>query len=698
MLTVYLRKYLLFVIFLSFSSVIQAGETMIISIYGKTYQAELSLNKKFIKSDAEHYTGRLKDTPDNWLRLSEKGDQWQGLLHLQGDNYEIRQQPLRNNTLTAELISGNLPLGDDRAFHDFRPYKKFRQNQRETVSPSSRQSIRTPSAQSRITTNNNQTVCSEEKMINGVCLFAKLELAFDAEYQEIMGEDSVFLAESLANMVEGFYLHTFGIGFETLTIAFPEGEMFPPNTRNHLGELILRAGQGKVAALTHLYNERVAGNLDYLKSNDSIFLVVTGHPLSNAAGVAYTGGYCDRPYVAGALSELYQDQGEVRTALTAIIIAHEIGHTFGAIHDGMGNSCDATGYIMAADVAASEAVFSSCSVDSIRSKVNAQANGRCMSFPMDLAFAAAENNPEQVLKGEIVDLDYELTNSFSFRSIPRLDIYGHIEHESLLVHGIRINGETCRLQNHPSVYGCILKEPALNNRITFTVEGIKPGSAEISFNAYTQRHPEFKDLNSENDTFVSRISIANPDIPPQAPTRLKASMNGENVFLNWTDNSNNETSFAIFRSKNSRKFRQLELVGSGITQFTDTAVIPGNRYSYRVVALNNAGESRVSNTVQIHTPGSKDALTLSLDHSLPINEGSLVQVSVSNSSDKNYEYQFLVKNSRGETIILNDWSTSTTASWNSQGFSGKNHLKVKARRADYPKKTLKKTLRNIQVK
>lgn len=72
--------------------------------------------------------------------------------------------------------------------------------------------------------------------------------------------------------------------------------------------------------------------------------------------------------------------------------------------------------------------------------------------------------------------------------------------------------------------------------------------------------------------------------------------------LTWTDNSTNEQSFRIERKAGTcaatGTFTALASVAGNATTYTDTAVVVGNTYCYRVRAANASGVSAYSNTAQ----------------------------------------------------------------------------------------------------
>lgn len=91
---------------------------------------------------------------------------------------------------------------------------------------------------------------------------------------------------------------------------------------------------------------------------------------------------------------------------------------------------------------------------------------------------------------------------------------------------------------------------------------------------------------------------------PSAPSGLSATaLSSTSVRLNWTDNSNNETAFALYRrSLPSGSFAQVTSTAPNVTSFTDNTVSAGGSYEYRVRAWNGADSSPYSNTVSVSTP------------------------------------------------------------------------------------------------
>jgi hypothetical protein len=75
--------------------------------------------------------------------------------------------------------------------------------------------------------------------------------------------------------------------------------------------------------------------------------------------------------------------------------------------------------------------------------------------------------------------------------------------------------------------------------------------------------------------------------------------------LTWTDNSTNETSFSIERQiAGGAPYAEIGTCAANVATYTDTTLVAGTSYCYRVKAANAAGKSGPSNaacTIMIPT-------------------------------------------------------------------------------------------------
>jgi chitodextrinase len=84
--------------------------------------------------------------------------------------------------------------------------------------------------------------------------------------------------------------------------------------------------------------------------------------------------------------------------------------------------------------------------------------------------------------------------------------------------------------------------------------------------------------------------------PPAAPTGLTVrALSASQLELRWTDNSSDETSFAIWRKSGTGAWARVGGVPTGTTRFVDRKLTPNTSYSYEVRANGPGGVSAWSN-------------------------------------------------------------------------------------------------------
>jgi len=149
----------------------------------------------------------------------------------------------------------------------------------------------------------------------------------------------------------------------------------------------------------------------------------------------------------------------------------------------------------------------------------------------------------------------------------------------------------------------ILVERSPNNS-TFTQIASLAGSAtsyaDTGLAANTQYFYRVRAQNSSGTSAYSNTASATtPSAVPAAPSNCAAGQDQTSprtqINVYWTDNSNNETSFLIFRSLNNVTFTQVGSVGANVTVFYNSGLTPNTVYYYYVVAANANGTSAPSN-------------------------------------------------------------------------------------------------------
>jgi PKD repeat protein len=91
--------------------------------------------------------------------------------------------------------------------------------------------------------------------------------------------------------------------------------------------------------------------------------------------------------------------------------------------------------------------------------------------------------------------------------------------------------------------------------------------------------------------------------PPEAPGTLTATaVSPSQINLAWTDQSTDETEFAIERSADGLTWSPLATVGANAQSYAHTGLAADTKCYYRVKAVNSAGESSPTNTASATTP------------------------------------------------------------------------------------------------
>jgi len=151
--------------------------------------------------------------------------------------------------------------------------------------------------------------------------------------------------------------------------------------------------------------------------------------------------------------------------------------------------------------------------------------------------------------------------------------------------------------------------------------------------------PGFSTLSADS-TPSGIATVITPPVAVVAPTNLQATINGGplRIVLTWTDSSDNENRFAVWRSVNGGAFTQIgtvtrsaaqRIATGGTVTFTNTnavaALVAGNTYNYYVTAVNNTlGSSLPSNTATVlfAAPAAPSGLT-----------GTAVRIPANNAQD-----------------------------------------------------------------
>ena len=317
---------------------------------GRDFRLQLAPNPRLARWTAgsrwQQYTGSLEGVTASWVRLAVADGALRGVIF---DGHELLLVEPRDGSAAQIVRVADVPLARQISFAD--------------------DSLRAPpDALGR-------SGPLAAALVAGQTADRKLEISaiadatFRARYaSEADARDAVV---TRLNIVDGIFSAQVGAGVEVTSINVADSlsdsldvSTDPPILLDSLGRLRQQTPALHERGLTHLFTGR---NLD-----------------ADSVGIAYSGTLCNQRYSASLA------QAHDSATIDGLISAHEIGHVFGAPHDGDGQCADtsSTEFIMAPILNPRATSFSQCSLEQMAPRV---ANATCLEVlaPPDMALPAS---------------------------------------------------------------------------------------------------------------------------------------------------------------------------------------------------------------------------------------------------------------------------------------------------------------------
>jgi hypothetical protein len=98
---------------------------------------------------------------------------------------------------------------------------------------------------------------------------------------------------------------------------------------------------------------------------------------------------------------------------------------------------------------------------------------------------------------------------------------------------------------------------------------------------------------------IADASYFDWNVLPEAPSSLRAERGADGVKLSWAVHGGNATQTAVERRMGEGSWQRIKTLSATANEFTDSQSGPGALVSYRLRALNDAGESAYSNVVHV---------------------------------------------------------------------------------------------------
>lgn len=590
-----LRIWTLTSLLLALSASATAGIEKHTVIDGIPHTLVLEQNTHLQLSDdpATHYLGHLRDSPESWVRVTQMGEQWSGLISHQDQLHEVHSladTPILARSSKQKLttaLDGFEAIGSCAAGQLHPAALGQGSAAGQLKSSAGTKTLTFNNALTNAATLNFPTACTQT--INGVCLVAELTVFFDRSFRQAYPSDYRSRGAEILNIVDGFYRNNLGIAFNLLHLDFDNGDQF---TTNNNPLTILQDMQGKrFQARIRPGDPNIRSLMHLVTARD--FLFDDGQTVDdNVVGLAYSTVYdvgtsplefysvlCGSSGEAVATSQLIYRNGRPSAAVTAVLVAHEIGHNLGMEHDGDPESATATSCteptrIMYPAVITNATSFSTCSRTAAGLNISALPTVEaCFDFPIEVSMTAEPGNATQTGSGAPTQHQFNVALATANGFNGNIQINGGIQAGDGAITGVTLAGNNCAVNGAQNGYSCSINSPGPTSALVvlFTT-----GNEHLSLQHQVSAGQNLFDINTANNSATTTVLVQGAGL---APTNLTLTLDRSRdaVVLRWQDHANDETGYQVERRGSS----------GGWTVVTST--IPGDAETFEDVASQLTG-------------------------------------------------------------------------------------------------------------